>query len=80
MTGRLAKSLDAKVCILNHLNVHEQETMHNKVRRVAAAASSGGRIKKDSSAMHSPIVVPAFDFMEVIIPAGGFDFENDSSN
>lgn len=63
MTGQLAKQLQAKVCVLNHLTVHDTPTMLNKLSRVKAA--SKGSVGQ---------VLSAFDFMELVVPPGGFDF------
>ena len=63
MSGRLANKLQAQICVINHLNVHEDVIMKDKVTRVLNSCRKN---------VHH--VLPAFDFMELIVPAGGFDF------
>ena len=63
MTGTIAKRLKPKLCVLNHLNVHDAPIMMDKVNRVSKVCSK-----------EVDFVLPAYDFLEIIIPQGGFDF------
>lgn len=70
MSGTVAKTLGAKVLLLNHIS-NANENGNDLVRVVQSAKKAANQ---DTQNGREVKVLPSFDFMEFLIPRGGFTF------